>query len=94
MTGLSDHHGRNTHMEEQLDVSGEYQAVLEDLLAWIQNAALSEITGERVPPREPKDPKLARMVQRADGQLTIIADGGQWPIAPDPSQAPRSAGAA
>lgn len=71
-------------MSRHLDVTMTYQAVLQDLLIWIQNASLSEITGARVPLRQPRDPALARVIEQPNGQLEIVEGGTPWPIAPDP----------
>jgi len=68
-------------MIEQLPLTSDYTAVLEDLRIRVQNVALAEITGKAIPKREPPDPHaVAIMVERADGMLEIVERGTPWPI--------------
>lgn len=68
-----------TSMEQRLGANMGYSFVLGDLRSHIQNASLSRITGRRIPPRQPKDPKYALMKVGADGLLDVVENGQSWP---------------
>ena len=58
----------------------DYSALLEDLRIHVQNFALSEITGGKIPERQPLDPNVPIMVLRSDGVLEINERGKPWPV--------------
>jgi len=49
-------------------------SLMEDLIVHLQNCALQDITGRKVPARIPRDPNLPRIVKGADGFLWIEPD--------------------
>ena len=72
------------------DRSSDYNALLEDLRVHVQNASLAEITGRRVPERQPIDPNVPITRMRSDGQLEVVQRGIPWPIRtwPPPDEDP------
>jgi hypothetical protein len=86
------HDGAVAEMIAQLNSTSDYSALLEDLRIHVQNVSLAEITGGRIPERQPADPNVPIMVSRRDKMLDIVERGQSWPVRTYPPEAQVAAG--
>ncbi|MCL6611193.1 MAG: hypothetical protein K6T66_06610 [Peptococcaceae bacterium] len=66
-------YSRDNKKKIDINLMLDQVALIEDLRIYIQNNTLGEITGNTIPEREPKDPRLPKLVYYK-GQLEIIEE--------------------